>query len=80
MKLIFQKHKLVVDNLLIIVDIYKQSKKAMKQMIRAFEHAEYVVGPSGSCVGMIKQYPELFEDDPIWEDKSEKNLQIKRMN
>lgn len=48
----------------------QDSKMAMKQMIRAFENAEYVVGPSGSCVGMIKQYPEIFKGDPFWEDKA----------
>lgn len=48
----------------------RQSKQAMKQMIRAFEDAEYVVGPSGSCIGMIKQYPEIFHDEPFWEEKA----------
>ncbi|MFD2044673.1 (Fe-S)-binding protein [Ornithinibacillus salinisoli] len=46
----------------------KESKKAMKQMIRAFKDSEYVVGPSGSCVGMLKEYAEIFEDDPEWAD------------
>lgn len=50
----------------------KQSKDAMKQMITAFENAEYVVGPSGSCIGMLKQYPEVFQDDRIWKPKAEK--------
>lgn len=50
----------------------QDSIKTMKQTIRAFEDAEYVVGPSGSCVGMIKQYPEIFKGDPIWEEKAKK--------
>lgn len=45
----------------------QDSKKAMKQMIRAFKDAEYVVGPSGSCVGMLKEYPNIFEGDSEWE-------------
>lgn len=48
------------------------SKKAMKQTMKAFKDAEYVVGPSGSCVGMLKQYPEIFSDDPEWKQEAEK--------
>jgi len=48
----------------------KDAKKAMKQMIKAFEHSEYVVGPSGSCVGMLKEYPKIFSDDAEWYDKA----------
>lgn len=44
----------------------QESKQAMQQMIRAFENSEYVVGPSGSCVGMIKEYPKIFANDPTW--------------
>ncbi len=35
-----------------------------RDVIEAFEGYEYVVGPSGSCIGMLRHYPELFEDDP----------------
>ncbi|MGM8212418.1 (Fe-S)-binding protein [Virgibacillus sp. W0430] len=45
----------------------QDSKEAMKQMIRAFQNSEYVVAPSGSCVGMLKEYPKAFKDDPRWE-------------
>jgi L-lactate dehydrogenase complex protein LldE len=42
-------------------------------MIEAFEQSEYVVGPSGSCVGMIHHYyPLLFEGDAKWEDRARK--------
>ncbi len=47
-----------------------ESKQAMKQMMRAFKHSEYVVGPSGSCVGMLKEYPNIFKNDPEWEDEA----------
>ncbi len=41
-------------------------------MIRAFEHSDYVVSPSGSCTGMIHHYyPYLFEKEPEWKKKAE---------
>lgn len=46
----------------------QESKEAMKQMMRAFKDSEYVVGPSGSCVGMLKEYPKIFAGDPEWEE------------
>lgn len=44
-----------------------------KQVIRAFEPYDYVVLPSGSCGGMIKDhFPELFADDAAWRERAEK--------
>jgi L-lactate dehydrogenase complex protein LldE len=41
------------------------TKLIARQVIDAFEGFDYVVVPSGSCGGMIKQhYPELFADEP----------------
>jgi L-lactate dehydrogenase complex protein LldE len=41
--------------------------KLAKKVIETFEGYEYVVLPSGSCAGMVKEhYPDLFEDDPAW--------------
>ncbi len=38
-----------------------------EQVIKTFEPYDYVVAPSGSCTGMMKEhYPELFSDDPAW--------------
>ncbi|MEQ8967631.1 MAG: (Fe-S)-binding protein [Azospirillaceae bacterium] len=38
-----------------------------KQVIEAFERFDYVVAPSGSCAGMLREhYPRLFADDPRW--------------
>jgi L-lactate dehydrogenase complex protein LldE len=37
-----------------------------RQTIEAFEPYDFLVAPSGSCAGMIKEYPELFADDPAW--------------
>lgn len=50
----------------------KESKEAMKNMIKAFEHAEYVVSPSGSCVTMFKEYPHLFKGDAAWHESAVK--------
>src|SRR3972149_3574904 len=42
-----------------------------KQVIAAFTGYRYVVGPSGSCAGMIKKhYPTLFAADPAWAAKA----------
>lgn len=39
-----------------------------KQVIEAFEGYDYVVGPSGSCLGMIgHHYAELFDGEPDWQ-------------
>ena len=46
------------------------TKNAMKKMISTFEHAEYVVSPSGSCAYMFKEYPNVFKGDPKWEPKA----------
>ncbi len=47
-----------------------EAREVAKTLIRAFEHSEYVVSPSGSCNGMIYHYyPHLFKDDPVWEPK-----------
>lgn len=46
----------------------KESKKAMVQIMHTFKASDYVVGPSGSCLGMIKQYPKLFAGDEKYEE------------
>lgn len=38
-----------------------------EQLIAAFEGCDYVVGPSGSCIGMLHHYPELFEAGSAWQ-------------
>jgi L-lactate dehydrogenase complex protein LldE len=53
-----------------------ESIKAMKQMIKAFESSEYVVGPSGSCVQMLKEYPKVLAEEPEWRDRA-RNLSDK---
>ncbi|MGO3732337.1 MAG: (Fe-S)-binding protein [Vagococcus sp.] len=48
----------------------KSSYATLKNQIDAFEGAEYVVGGAGSCVGMLREYPELLKDDPIYGPKA----------
>ena len=48
----------------------KEAKQGMIQMMKAFEHSEYIVGPSGSCVGMVKEYPKIFKEDDAWHERA----------
>lgn len=32
--------------------------------------ADYIVGPSGSCVAMLKEYKKILQDDPQYADKA----------
>jgi L-lactate dehydrogenase complex protein LldE len=43
-----------------------------RQVIETFEGFDAVVGPSGSCMGTLRQdYPALFADDPAWRTRAE---------
>lgn len=43
-----------------------------KRVVAAFEGFDYVVAPSGSCLGTVKaHYPELLADDPAWKARAE---------
>lgn len=46
----------------------KGAQKVVRRMIEVFEAdpVDYVVAPSGSCIGMVQDWPMLFEDDPSW--------------
>jgi L-lactate dehydrogenase complex protein LldE len=49
-----------------------EAREVARGMIRAFEHSDYVVSPSGSCTGMIHHfYPYLFENELEWKAKAE---------
>ncbi len=42
-----------------------------RQVIAAFEGYDYVVGPSGSCIGMLREhYPTLFATDAHWRGRA----------
>ncbi len=43
-----------------------------KRVIAAFEPYDYVVGPSGSCIGMLREhYPRIFPTDARWCGRAE---------
>jgi L-lactate dehydrogenase complex protein LldE len=49
----------------------KDTVAIAKQVIAAFEGYDYVVAPSGSCGGMIKDhYPALFAAEPDWQSRA----------
>lgn len=43
-----------------------EAKPAMIHLLETFQHAEYIVTPSGSCAVMLKEYAHIFQDDPKW--------------
>jgi L-lactate dehydrogenase complex protein LldE len=48
------------------------TKALAKRTIAAFEAFDFVVVPSGSCGGMIKEhYPELLADEPDWAHRAQ---------
>lgn len=49
----------------------KDTVAIAKQVIEAFEDYDYVVAPSGSCGGMIRDhYPALFAAEPDWQRRA----------
>lgn len=49
----------------------KDTAAIAKQVIAVFEGYDYVVAPSGSCGGMIKDhYPALFAAEPDWQSRA----------
>ncbi|SIS80941.1 (Fe-S)-binding protein [Neptunomonas antarctica] len=49
----------------------KTTQDIARQTITAFDGFEYVVGPSGSCIGMLHQYVDLFDDTDPWKARAE---------
>lgn len=48
------------------------TRRIARQVIKAFEGFDAVVGPSGSCMGTLRHdYPALFADDPAWRSRAE---------
>ncbi|MFB9885506.1 (Fe-S)-binding protein [Balneatrix alpica] len=47
------------------------SQELAKQTIAAFEGYRYVVGPSGSCIGMLHHYPSLFASTDPWHARAQ---------
>ena len=49
----------------------KSAKDLARNVIGAFENYDYVVAPSGSCAGMLRNhYSELFKDDDEWAERA----------
>lgn len=48
------------------VGYHDEARQVAKQLFKAFQDAELIVAPSGSCVAIIRhEYPKLFADDPV---------------
>ncbi len=44
----------------------QEARQVARQFLRAFQEAEVIVTPSGSCAAMIRhEYTQLFADDPV---------------
>jgi L-lactate dehydrogenase complex protein LldE len=51
---------------------FEDTRAIARRVIAAFEGYDYVVAPSGSCIGTIKaDYPELLAADDVWRPKAE---------
>jgi L-lactate dehydrogenase complex protein LldE len=49
----------------------KEAQELARRLIAAFEPFDYVVAPSGSCLGTVKtHYPELLADNPVWQRRA----------
>jgi len=54
-----------------------EAKSVAKQFLKAFEGAQIIVTPSGSCAALIRHdYPTLFADEPDWEVKAKRAAAI----
>jgi L-lactate dehydrogenase complex protein LldE len=50
---------------------FEDTRAIARRVIAAFEGFDYVVAPSGSCIGTIKaDYPELLAADEVWHAKA----------
>jgi L-lactate dehydrogenase complex protein LldE len=55
----------------------KESRGVARQFLKAFQDAEVIVTPSGSCAAMVRhEYPILFADDPEWRSQAERAASI----
>lgn len=44
---------------------WNEARQAALTILEAFGSSDFVIAPSGSCIGMLHHYPKLFQDDPI---------------
>jgi L-lactate dehydrogenase complex protein LldE len=49
------------------------SQRIARGMIEVFEAeaVDYIVAPSGSCIGMVHDWPQVFENEPSWKSRAE---------
>ncbi|MEH6652462.1 MAG: (Fe-S)-binding protein [Motiliproteus sp.] len=49
----------------------RSTAEIARNVIDNFDGFDYVVGPSGSCIGMLHQYPDLFDADDPYHSRAE---------
>lgn len=51
----------------------KGAQKLARKMITAFEQerVDAIVAPSGSCIGMVKDWPQVFDGEPEWQARAQ---------
>jgi L-lactate dehydrogenase complex protein LldE len=50
----------------------KNSRLLAQQVLSEFDGCDYIVAPSGSCIGMLKRhYLKLFAHEPYWQAKAQ---------
>ncbi|BFH13080.1 (Fe-S)-binding protein [Paenibacillus melissococcoides] len=55
---------------------HDDAREVARQWLRAFEHSDYIVTPSGSCAGMAcHYYGDLFREEPAWQARAERAAQ-----
>lgn len=53
------------------------ARKVARQFLKAFQNAELIVTPSGSCAAMVRhEYPTLFASDAKWHPVAERMASI----
>ncbi|MGE5672259.1 MAG: (Fe-S)-binding protein [Mycobacterium leprae] len=51
---------------------HEEARALARHFIEVFEDSEYIVAPSGSCVGHVRYYyPQMFLDDESWRRRAE---------
>jgi L-lactate dehydrogenase complex protein LldE len=51
----------------------QEARQVAVQFLKAFQDAELIVTPSGSCAAMVRhEYPALFADDPQWHEMAQR--------
>lgn len=54
-----------------------EARQVARQFLKAFQDAEVIVAPSGSCVAMVRhEYPRLFANDPDWRNAARRLASI----